>query len=73
MHFTHCMGPIRIPPNGQRMFERRGIVLPSQENTRCQNQMPGFRLMLKDDKGEYPHLGRTLIFEGSMLVMEWCH
>ena len=30
--------------------------------------MPGFRLMLQDDKGEYPHLGRTLIFEGSKLV-----
>ena len=30
--------------------------------------MPGFRLMLQDNKGEYPHSGRTLIFEGSMLV-----
>ena len=32
--------------------------------------MPGFRLILQDDKGEYPHSGRTLIFEGSMLVYD---
>ena len=32
--------------------------------------MPGFRLMLQDDEGEYPHSGRTLIFEGSMLVYD---
>ena len=32
--------------------------------------MPGFRLMLQDDKGEYPNLGRALIFEGSMLVYD---
>ena len=31
-------------------------------------RMPGFKLMLQNDKGEYPYLGRTLIFEGSMLV-----
>ena len=33
-------------------------------------RIPGFRLMLQDDKGEYPHSGRTLIFEGSMLVYD---
>ena len=32
--------------------------------------MPGFKLMLQDDKGEYPYSGRTLIFEGSMLVYD---
>ena len=32
--------------------------------------MPGFRLMLQDDKGQYPHSGHTLIFEGSMLVYD---
>ena len=32
--------------------------------------MPGFRLMLQDDKGQYPHSGCTLIFEGSMLVYD---
>ena len=33
-------------------------------------RMPGFKLMLQDDKGEYPYLGRALIFEGSMLVYD---
>ena len=32
--------------------------------------MPGFRLMLQDDKGQYPYSGRALIFEGSMLVYD---
>ena len=32
--------------------------------------MPGFKLMLQDDKGEYPYLGRALVFEGSMLVYD---
>ena len=32
--------------------------------------MPGFKLMLQDNKGEYPYSGRTLIFEGSMLVYD---
>ena len=32
--------------------------------------MPGFRLMLQDNKGEYPHSGHALIFEGSMLVYD---
>ena len=33
-------------------------------------RMPGFRLMLQDNKGEYPHSGRALIFKGSMLVYD---
>ena len=33
-------------------------------------RMPGFKLTLQDDKGEYPYLGHTLIFEGSMLVYD---
>ena len=33
-------------------------------------RMPSFKLMLQDDKGEYPYSGRTLIFEGSMLVYD---
>ena len=32
--------------------------------------MPGFKLMLQDDNGEYPYSGRALIFEGSMLVYD---
>ena len=35
--------------------------------------MPGFRLMLQDDKGQYPHSGCALIFEGSMLVYDPQH
>ena len=33
-------------------------------------RMPDFKLMLQDDKGEYPYSGRALIFEGSMLVYD---
>ena len=33
-------------------------------------RMPSFKLMLQDDKGEYPYSGRALIFEGSMLVYD---
>ena len=33
-------------------------------------RMPGFKLMLQDDKGEYPYSGHALIFEGSMLVYD---
>ena len=33
-------------------------------------RMPGFRLMLQDDNEQYPHSGRALIFEGSMLVYD---
>ena len=32
--------------------------------------MPGFKLMLQDNKGEYPYSGHALIFEGSMLVYD---
>ena len=32
--------------------------------------MPCFKLMLQDDKGEYPYSGHALIFEGSMLVYD---
>ena len=32
--------------------------------------MPGFRLMLQEDRGQYPYSGCTLIFEGSMLVYD---
>ena len=35
--------------------------------------MMGFRLMLQDDKGQYPNSGHTLIFEGSMLVYDPQH
>ena len=35
--------------------------------------MTGFRLMLQDDKGQYPNSGRALIFEGSMLVYDLQH
>ena len=33
-------------------------------------RMPGFRLMLQDDKGQYPHSGHAPIFEGYMLVYD---
>ena len=33
-------------------------------------RMLGFRLMLQDDRGQYPYSGCALIFEGSMLVYD---
>ena len=33
-------------------------------------RMPGFRLMLQDHNGQYPHSGCALIIEGSMLVYD---
>ena len=33
-------------------------------------RMPGFKLMLQDDNGEYPYSGHALIFKGSMLVYD---
>ena len=33
-------------------------------------RMPGFRLILQDGKGGYPHSGHALFFEGSMLVYD---
>ena len=35
--------------------------------------MTGFRLMLQDNKGQYPNSGHALIFEGSMLVYDLQH
>ena len=35
--------------------------------------MTGFRLMLQDNKGQYPNSGHALIFEGSMLVYDPQH
>ena len=33
-------------------------------------RMLGFRLMLQDDKGQYPYSSHALIFEGSMLIYD---
>ena len=69
MYITHCMGPIRIPPNRSGMLWREGALCYCPGKTLDVGMcMPGFRLMLQDDKGEYPHSGRALIFKGSMLV-----
>ena len=35
--------------------------------------MTGFRLMLQDDKGQYPNSSHALIFEGSMLIYDPQH
>ena len=69
MYVNHC-GTLRIPPNRSGILERRSFVLPSWEMLDIGTRMPGFRLMLQDDKGQYPHSGCALIFEGSMLVYD---
>ena len=37
MYINNHMGPIRIPPNGSGILERRSFVLPSWENARHRN------------------------------------
>ena len=68
---TRCASPIpwdqfAFPQTDEECWREEALCYHPDVRT-C---MPGFRLMLQDDKGEYPHSGRALIFEGSMLVYD---
>ena len=71
MYITHRVGPIRMfPQMDDECLREEALCYRPGKTLDVRTRMPGFRLMLQDDKGEYPHLGRTLIFEGSMLVYD---
>ena len=70
MYITHCMGPIRVPLTDDECWREEALCYHPGKTLDVGTRMPGFKLMLQDDKGEYPYSGRTLIFEGSMLVYD---
>ena len=70
---TRCTSPIAwdqfaFPQMDDDCLREEALCYHPGKTLDVRTCMPGFRLMLQDDKGEYPHSGRTLIFEGSMLV-----
>ena len=70
MYITHHLGPIHIPQMDDECLREEALCYCPGKTLDVRTRMPGFRLMLQDDKGEYPHSGHTLIFEGSMLVYD---
>ena len=70
-----CTSPIvwdrfAFPQTDQEYWIQEALCYHPGKTLDVRMCMPGFRLMLQDNKGEYPHSGRTLIFEGSMLVYD---
>ena len=59
-----------FPQTDQECWREEALCYHPGKTLDIGTRMPGFRLMLQDNKGEYPHSGRTLIFEGSMLVYD---
>ena len=64
------MGSICIPLADQEGWREEALCYRSGKMLDVGTRMPGFRLMLQDDKEQYPHSGCALIFEGSMLVYD---
>ena len=70
-----CTSPIAwdqfaFPQMDQECWREEALCYHPGKTLDVGMHMLGFRLMLQDDKGEYPHSGRTLIFKGSMLVYD---
>ena len=59
-----------FPQMDQEYWREEALCYHPGKMLDVRTRMPGFRLMLQNDKGQYPHSGRTLIFEGSMLVYD---
>ena len=71
MHITHCMwDPFAFPLMDDTCWREEALCYRPGKTLDVRVCMPGFKLMLQDDKGEYPYSGRALIFEGSMLVYD---
>ena len=70
MHITHCVGPFAFPLTDDTCWREEALCYRPGKTLDVGVRMPGFKLMLQDDKGEYPHSSRALIFEGSMLVYD---
>ena len=72
---TRCTSPIvwdqfAFPQTDDECWREEDLCYRSGKTLNIRMHMPGFRLMLQDDKGEYPHSGCAFIFEGSMLVYD---
>ena len=72
---TRCTSPIAwdpfaFPLMDDMCWREEALCYRPGKTLDVRARMPGFKLMLQDDKGEYPYSGRTLIFEGSMLVYD---
>ena len=72
---TRCPSPIAwdpfaFPLTDDMCWREEALCYRPGKTLDVGARMPGFKIMLQDDKGEYPHTGRALIFEGSMLVYD---
>ena len=72
---TQCTSSIAwdqfaFPQIDQEYWREEALCYHPGKTLNVGTRMPGFRLMLQDDKGQYPHSGHALIFEGSMLVYD---
>ena len=59
-----------FPQADQECWREEALCYRPGKTLDVRTRMPGFRLMLQNDKGQYPHSGHALIFEGSMLVYD---
>ena len=72
---TRCASPIAwdpfvFPLTDDTCWREEALCYRPGKTLNIGARMPGFKLMLQDDKGEYPYSGRALIFKGSMLVYD---
>ena len=72
---TRCTSPIvwdpfAFPLTDDTCWREEALCYCLGKTLDVRARMPGFKLMLQDDKGEYPYSGHALIFEGSMLVYD---
>ena len=72
---TQCTSPIAwdpfaFPLTDDTCWREEALCYHPGKTLDVGAHMPGFKLMLQDDKGEYPYSGHALIFEGSMLVYD---
>ena len=70
-----CMSSIAwdkfaFPQTDQEFWREEALCYHPRKMLNIGVCMTGFRLMLQDNKGQYPNSGCALIFEGSMLVYD---
>ena len=62
--------PFAFPLTDDTCWREEALCYHRGKTLDVRVRMPSFKLMLQDDKGEYPYSGRALIFKGSMLVYD---
>ena len=72
---TQCTSSITwdqfaFPQTDQEYWREEALCYCLGKTLDVRTRMPGFRLMLQDNKGQYPYSSCALIFEGSMLVYD---